>query len=84
MKLQQVQSERGLLWLPSYALQYSALWGCLSATEHSFVFNVFPVVLHTISTPKSTLASCVWCKHLMLVLELLCLASDFVNEFAQP
>lgn len=43
---------------PSYGLRYIALWGCLSATEHGFVFDIISVILHTTSTPKSIFASC--------------------------
>lgn len=40
----------------------------LSATEHGFVFNVFPVILHTTTTPKSIFTPCPWYEYLMRVL----------------
>lgn len=82
--MQQVQSEHDLLWLPSYALPYTASWGCLSATEHSFVFNVVPVTLPTTTTPKSIFAPCLWHEHLMLVLSGVILPCKWLCERVCP
>lgn len=56
----------------------------LSATEHGFVFNVFPVILRTTATPKSIFTPCPWYEHLLRVLSGIILPCKWFCESVCP